>query len=146
MLKTLVELGADVHAVTTSENTALHVASNTETVVCLLEAGAQLNRRNTVGNTPLFQAIHRGHVSAVTALVQAGARPDASDSVWWTALFVKLAFGHEAAVTELVAAAEVLTHRLNENGQFARTAVQVAELSTHPQREELRHALTAAQH
>ena len=52
----------------------------------------------------------------------------------------------EAAVTELVAAAEELTRRLNENGQFARTPVQVAELSTHPQREELRHALTATQH
>jgi hypothetical protein len=50
------------------------------------------------------------------------------------------------AVTELVAAAEVLTLRMNENGHFARTPVQVAELSTHPQRDELRHALTAAQH
>jgi ankyrin repeat protein len=65
----LVELGADVHAVTTRGNTALHLASNTETVVWLLEAGAELNRRNTVGETPLFQAIHRGHVPAVTALV-----------------------------------------------------------------------------
>jgi hypothetical protein len=49
-------------------------------------------------------------------------------------------------VTELVAAAEVLTLRMNENGHFARTPVQAAELSTHPQREQLRHALTAAQH
>jgi hypothetical protein len=81
----------------------------------------------------------------VTALVQAGVRPDASDPVWWTSLFVKLAFGDEEVVTELVAAAEVLTLRMNENGHFARTPVQAAELSSHPQREELRHALTAAQ-
>jgi ankyrin repeat protein len=73
-----------MHTVTTRGNTALHLASNTKTLVCLLEAGAELNRRNTVGDTPLFQAIHRGHVPAVTALVQAGACPYASDSVWWT--------------------------------------------------------------
>jgi ankyrin repeat protein len=143
--RTLVELGADVHAMTTYGNTALHGATTPETVTCLLEAGAQLNRRNTVGETPLFQAIHGGHVSAVTALVQAGACPYASDSVWWTRLFVDAVCGDEAAVTELVAAAEELTRRLNQNGHFARTAVQLAELNNHPQREQLRNALTVAQ-
>ena len=63
--------------------------------------------------------------------------PVASDSVWWTKLFVDAVNGDEAAVTELVAAAEELTRRLNENGHFARTPVQAAELSTHPQREHL---------
>ena len=94
VLKTLAELGADVHAVTIGGDTALHVASNAETVAWLLEAGVQLNRRNTVGDTPLFQAIHRGHVPAVTALVQAGACPYASDSVWWTRLFVDAVMGN----------------------------------------------------
>jgi hypothetical protein len=46
---------------------------------------------------------------------------------------------------ELVVAAEELTRRLNQNNHFARTAVQLAELSTHPDREELLYALTAAQ-
>ena len=41
--------------------------------------------------------------------------------------------------------AEELTRRLNQNGHFARTAVQLAELSIHPQREQLRNALTVAQ-
>jgi hypothetical protein len=53
--------------------------------------------------------------------------------------------GDEEAVTELVAAAEELTRRLEENNHFARTAVQLAELSILPHREQLRHALTAAQ-
>ena len=110
----------------------------------LLEAGAQLNRRNTVGDTPLFQAIHRGHVPAVTALMEAGACPYASDSVWWTRLFVDAVMGDEEAVTELVAAVAELTRRLNQNNHFARTAVQLAELSILPQREQLRSALTAA--
>jgi ankyrin repeat protein len=146
VLKTLVELGADVHAVTISGDTPLHLASSTETVACLLEAGAQLSRRNTVGDTPLFKAIRRWHVPAVTALVQAGACPYASDSLWWTRMIVDAVNGDEAAVTELVAAAGELTRRLNRNGHFARTAVQLAELSGyHPQRQQLRSALTAAQ-
>jgi hypothetical protein len=62
-----------VHAVTTRGDTALHLASNTETVVCLLEVGAELNRRNTVG-APAVPSIHRGNVPAVTELVQARAR------------------------------------------------------------------------
>jgi hypothetical protein len=50
-----------------------HCASSSEQhgdMVWLL-AGAKLNRRNTVGDTPLFQAIHGGRVSAVTELVAA---------------------------------------------------------------------------
>jgi ankyrin repeat protein len=137
--RTLVQLGADLHAVNTRGDTALHVAKTTKTVACLLEAGAELNRRNHVGETPLFQAMHGGRVQAVTALVQAGACSYASDSVWWTKLFVDAVNGDEAAVTELVAAAEELTRRLNQNNHFARTAVQLAvELSTHPRREQLR--------
>jgi ankyrin repeat protein len=145
VVRTLVQLGADMHAVTTRGDTALHLAKTTETVACLLEAGAELNRRKHVGDTPFFQAIHGGRVQAVTALVQAGACPHTSDSVWWTKLFVDAVNGDEVAVTELVAAAEELTRRLNQNNHFARTAVQLAELSTHYQRQRLRSALTAAQ-
>ena len=55
-MNTLVELGADVHTVNTCWDTALHLACNTNTgtVTVLLEADAELNRRNTVGETPLF--------------------------------------------------------------------------------------------
>jgi hypothetical protein len=56
-------------------------------------------------------------------------------------LFVDAVTGREAALTELVAAAGELTRRLKENSHFARTAVQVAELSIRPQREQLRSAL-----
>jgi len=46
---------------------------------------------------------------------------------------------------ELIAASEELTRRVNDNGQLARTAVQLAELSTHARREEVIYALTAPQ-
>jgi ankyrin repeat protein len=152
VVRALLQRGADVHAKSCLGNTPLHLASNTETVACLLEAGgpAALNRRNTMGDSPLFQAIHRGNAPAVTALVRAGARAEKSDSAWWTQLIVDavtqwMRYGHAAAVTELVAASAELTRRLNENGHFARTAVQLAELSTHYRCEELQSALAAAQ-
>jgi len=107
-------------------------------VTLLLEAGAQLHR----GDTPLFTAIRNGHASAVPALVQAGALPAASDGVWRTTLLVGAVTGDEAALTELIAASEELTRRMDENGQLARTAIQLAELSTHDQREEVLAALT----
>jgi ankyrin repeat protein len=115
-------------------------------VTILLEAGSDLHRRNHDGNTPLYAAIHYGRSSAVTALVQAGARPEVSDSEWWTSLLVGAVTGDETALTELIAASEELTRRVNENGHFARTAVQPAELSTH-YRQQLRvlAALTGAQ-
>jgi hypothetical protein len=70
----------------------------------------------------------------VTALVQAGARPEASDGVWWTTLLVGTVSGDEAAMEELIAASQELTRLMNENGQYARTAVQLAELCTHARR------------
>jgi hypothetical protein len=75
-MRALVALGADVHAVTTSGDTALHLARTTETVAWLLEVGAGLNRLNNWGETPLVHVIRKGHVPAVKALVQAGACPD----------------------------------------------------------------------
>ena len=58
-------------------------------------------------------------------------------------LIVRAVERDEEAVTALVAAKEELTRRLNENGHFARTTVQIAELA-HPAAEALRLALTRA--
>jgi ankyrin repeat protein len=139
----LLELGVDIPAVDAYERTPLHYASSSEAVQSLLEAGADLHRRNICGATPLFEAASDGSVTAVTALVQAGACPNASDAVWWIDLIVKGVEGDEEVVTALVVAAEELAFRLEENGHFARTAVQMAELA-HPGIEALRLALTRA--
>ena len=145
MATMLVQLGADIQAITARGYNPLHLASTAAVATLLLEAGADLCLRNHDGNTPLYQAVHHGYSSAVTALVQAGARPEASDGEWWTTLLVGAVTGDEAALTELIAAREELTRRMNENGHFARTAVQLAELSTHARRQELIAALTVAQ-
>ena len=139
----LLELGVDIHAVDEDGLTPLHCASSSEAVQSLLEAGADLHRRNICGATPLFEAAHYGYVSAVTALVQAGACPNASDAFWWIELIIKAVEGNEEAVTALAASSTERNRRLTENGQFARTAVQMAELA-HPGTEALRLALTRA--
>ena len=52
--------------------------------------------------------------------------------------------GNPEAATTLVAASEERDRRLEENGHFARSPVQLAELHTTPERrEELRSALDA---
>ena len=147
VVATLLQLGADVHAITIDGDTALHCASIAAAVALLLQAGAELHRRNNKGNTPLYEAIHDGRLKAVKALVQAGALPQASDGEWWTALLVGAVTGDEAAMTELIAASEELTRRMNENGHYARTAEQLAELSTDYRREMMHYgcALAAAQ-
>jgi ankyrin repeat protein len=131
-----------MHATSTSTHGASREVS---AVRLLLEAGADLHRRDTFGTsrTPLFEAAINGCVPAVTALVQAGACPSASDAFWWIELIVKAVEGDEEAVTALVAAQAELTRRLDENGHFARAAVQIAELA-HPAAEALRLALTRA--
>jgi len=139
------QLGADAHAGDVRGNIPLHCASTAAVVTLLLEAGADLHRRDHRGDTPLYNAIHQGYASAVTALVQAGAHPQASDGEWWTTLLVGAVTGDVEAMEELIAASGELSRRMNENGQLARTAVQLAELSTHAQREEVIAALTAPQ-
>jgi len=136
---TLLEHGADVLTIDHSGCTPLHVAATAAIVALLLEAGADLHRRNHHGHSPLFEAILFAHA---TALVHAGARPEASDGEWWTTLLVGAVTGDEAAVTELIATRAELTRRMDENGHLARTAVQLAELSTHTRRQEVIAALT----
>jgi ankyrin repeat protein len=140
---TLLQLGADAHAVAVNGDTPLHHASTAAIVTLLLDAGADLHCRDHLGITPLYSAIGLGHASAVTALVQAGAHPEASDGEWWTTLLVGAVTGDEVAMEDLIAASEELTRRMDENGHFARTAVQTAELCTHAQWQAVIAALTA---
>jgi ankyrin repeat protein len=143
--RALLDLGANVHATTVNGDNPLHSARNAATVRLLLEAGADLYLRNHGGVTPLFRAVHAGHASAVTALVLGGASRDASDFALWTGLLVEAIGGNAEAVTTLAAASGERNRRLEENGHFARSPVQLAELhTTAERREELRRALADA--
>jgi ankyrin repeat protein len=69
-----------------SDNTPLHVASNSDTVAVLIHAGASVNVQNEWGKTPLMTAVIRANIQTVTRLIQCGACCNTSDKEGKTAL------------------------------------------------------------
>lgn len=62
-----------------SNCTPLHLASAygiNGAVQVLVEAGADVNAKNSIGWTPLYEALHRGYVDVVEILIKAGAKTD----------------------------------------------------------------------
>jgi hypothetical protein len=60
----------------------------------LLERRANINSRNSQGQTALFRASYAGHTAVVRALIEKGAEVDARDSNARTPLFVAAERGH----------------------------------------------------
>ena len=76
----------------------LHAAASlgrAGTVQLLLDAGADIDRTDNVGNTPLFRAVWRGHIYMVQLLIKRGAQPNIGDTGGYTPLHVA-ASGHFA--------------------------------------------------
>ena len=76
----------------------LHAAASRDragTVKLLLDAGADIDRTDNVGNTPLFRAVWRGHIYMVQLLIKRGAQPNIGDTGGYTPLHVA-ASGHFA--------------------------------------------------
>ena len=77
VVKVLIEAGADVNALDSDQDSALHLASemNPDIVPVLLEAGATVNLLDNNHLSPLFFAAFSDHDSAVADLMAAGADP-----------------------------------------------------------------------
>ncbi|MFN7113026.1 MAG: ankyrin repeat domain-containing protein [Alphaproteobacteria bacterium] len=88
-VKTLIQLGADINAVSTKEKmTALHYAaknSDTDTLKVLIRARADLNIKDVKGLTPLHHAAIEGDDDNVDLLIAAGADVLAKDNLGRTA-------------------------------------------------------------
>eukprot|EP00982_Pelagococcus_subviridis_P015521 31407-Pelagococcus_subviridis.AAC.5 len=83
----------------------LHKAASNghEAVVrALIEAGADVNKANDNGTTPLFIAAQKGHEAVVKALMEAGAVVNKADNHGGTPLHGTARNGHEAVVKALV--------------------------------------------
>jgi hypothetical protein len=87
----LLSNGADVHAINSFGESALHCAVMGVNEVFLREliaAGADLNIQNTIGNTPLMSAAYHGHEMMVLFLIAARAdmntkRQDGRTALKW---------------------------------------------------------------
>lgn len=78
IIQRLLELGLDINAVDDAGETALHAAVNDsiETINTLLAAGADINAKATLGNTPLIDAAYFGlpnNLMMINTLINAGA-------------------------------------------------------------------------
>ena len=79
-------------------------AAKLSDVTRCLQAGADLETRDGLGHTPLYQAVINGTTQAVTALLQAGANPDARNVICMTPLHYAAALWRSGAGMALLAA------------------------------------------
>ncbi|KAL5491813.1 hypothetical protein EMCRGX_G017177 [Ephydatia muelleri] len=85
--------------------TALHIISengHTDTVVALLERGADINARDKDGQTALHISSKNGHTDTVVALLERGADINARDKFGQTALHISSKNGHTDTVVALL--------------------------------------------
>lgn len=67
---------------------------DTDVVQALIELGANINSKDEYGNTPLHNAIAKGHVNTVHALIKNGANLNAEDETEDTPLHIAAIFGN----------------------------------------------------
>lgn len=101
-LQRLIEEGADIHAVNSNGETALHYASGNgqlETAEQLLKAGADPNTEDDGAYTPLWNAYEMGDEELVRLLIRYGADPNQEDIYGETVRGVAESEGDDAFLT-----------------------------------------------
>lgn len=108
-MKILLAKGADVTMSDAKGNTALHELAeslneqNADALATLVEAGAKLEVKNDLGQTPLLKAGSVVNLDAVKLLIKAGSDKNAVDLKGENVLFSFLRAGKEKEVIELAA-------------------------------------------
>lgn len=81
----------DVNVTNSDGETALHVASSTKVTRVLLRHGADINKQDYQGKTPLHMAASASNMEQLECLLKAGADCNITDNCGWTVLhFVQL--------------------------------------------------------
>jgi ankyrin repeat protein len=132
VVRFLVEKGLDVHAIDSSGNTAIHFAVRNDTedslkiVEYLSEKGANLNKKNLFGQSPLMAAARDGSLRAARFLINDGGPVNDQDDEGRTPLHFAC-FGAppptKAKIVELLLAAGAMIKAKDNDG---RTPLMVA--------------------
>ena len=94
----------------------------------LIEKGAQVNARDTMGRTPLHHAARRGHVRKVRLLCDSGADIEARTNGGWRPLHTAARNGRFSVVKELV---QVRNVEMKSTTNHERTAEWLAGTNGH---------------
>lgn len=88
--------------------TALHyatmVADNADTILALIENGADLETRSDSGITPFHLVVGNAGTDLIMTLLQKGAKIDTPDDNGWTALHIALYYEREGVIGRLLEA------------------------------------------
>ena len=106
VVKSLLNRGANVHALDYCQNTALHYAAMKGRDSCmelLLLKGADKNAENDAGDTPFFLAAVHGRVHALRCLINHKVDVNSTDSFDLTALMLAIENANTESVRYLVA-------------------------------------------
>jgi hypothetical protein len=122
VISMLVEKGADVNARDSDGNTALFEASSEDVVRVLISAGANPNARNSNGKTPLFDHYF---AEPKKALLEAGADVTIRDNFGETALFDQ----NSAEAVRILIAAGADVNATAHNGHTALDAAPSEEVA-----------------
>lgn len=132
VIKAFLDVGADVDARNTSNDTALHMAivhKQTEVAKTLVAANADVNLRGRFNRTALHIAVIQREKALVELLVAAGADVNARDESNCTALHMAATQG-EGEVLKLLVAAHA---DVNSRDQRSQTALHMAVIQCEDQ-------------
>mmetsp|Transcript_2549 Transcript_2549/g.3686 ORF Transcript_2549/g.3686 Transcript_2549/m.3686 type:complete len:376 (-) Transcript_2549:36-1163(-) len=98
----LLQVGADVNQVNTSDCTALHLITTHKLAKLLLDNNASIDAENEWGDTPLHDAAWHGRLDIVQLLVERGANKDAKNKNGATPLHHATKYGRDDVVKYLL--------------------------------------------
>lgn len=119
----------ETYSASTKEETALHIAAgNGHTAICemLLEAGWNVDARDSWDFSPIHRAAGNGHIDCLDLLVQRGAKPTAASNEGLLPIHLASQAGHAEVVRRLLVLGSPLEAMARNDGPLYHTPLYAA--------------------